>query len=110
MSDIGEPTGNDPTPFTTDDCRCPVCAALEAKVFANRMMRPQIHRPVAPPLKFARDEPAPLHPLQAITDKPVYRVGDYIADYSPLTEAELAQVPAESEELFRNSKPVNRKD
>lgn len=34
-----------------------------------------------------------------------HKVGDYIADYSPLTEAELTQ-PTGAEELLANSKPL----
>jgi hypothetical protein len=42
--------------------------------------------------------------------EPVYRVGDYYADYSGLTEAEMtAAQPPEIEELFRNSTSVNRR-
>jgi hypothetical protein len=37
-------------------------------------------------------------------------VGEYRADYSGLTEAEIAQAqPPEVEELFRNSVSVNRR-
>jgi hypothetical protein len=34
-------------------------------------------------------------------------IGDYRADYSPLTEAEIAAVPLELEELYRNSVAAN---
>lgn len=106
MTDIGEPTGHDPAPFSTDDCRCPMCAALEGKVFGRPCFWcggvgehiatwcPHYRRPKYPP-----------HPLQAITDPPpVYRMGEYIADYSPLTPEEMAQVPADTTELFSHSK------
>lgn len=38
-----------------------------------------------------------------------HRVGDYVADYSPISTEELQQ-PTGAEELFANSKPVNRRD
>jgi hypothetical protein len=36
------------------------------------------------------------------------RVGEYYADYSPLTPEEIAEVNAECEALFERSKPVPR--
>jgi hypothetical protein len=36
------------------------------------------------------------------------RVGQYKADYSALTPAEIAQHDSECEELFKHSKPLSR--
>jgi hypothetical protein len=40
-------------------------------------------------------------------EPPVYRVGEYYADYAPLTDAEIKQVDPVVEELFRRSKPIS---
>lgn len=41
---------------------------------------------------------------------PVFRIGEYRADYSVLTEAEIAAAqPSDVDELFRNSISVNRR-
>ncbi len=36
-----------------------------------------------------------------------HRVGEYYADYSPLTEEEIARPDPVSAELFRHTKPVS---
>lgn len=47
-----------------------------------------------------------LHEEQLVEEPP--RVGEYRADYSPLTPDEIAQIDPACEELFKHSKPLSR--
>lgn len=46
------------------------------------------------------------HEEVVVEEKP--RVGEYYADYSPLTPEEIAKNDPECDELFKHSKPLSR--
>ena len=42
-----------------------------------------------------------------LPETPAYRVGEYYADYTPLTKAEIEQIDPAVDELFKRSRPIS---
>lgn len=67
---------------------------------------PKSISPSAPDVGLTDIRVAPPSVKNEQSDVP--RVGDFYADYSPLTPEEIAGVDAECADLFKRSKPVSR--
>jgi len=48
------------------------------------------------------------HEEEVMTTSSSLRVGEYTADYSPITAQEIAQTDSECDDLFKHSKPISR--
>lgn len=52
--------------------------------------------------------PGDVKPVPSAEPNETFRIGEYYADYTPLTDEELEQRDPVSEELFKRCKPVSR--